>query len=664
VRVLLGSLGPAAGHPEAPEDRRPAVTEATEFPASRAGEIAAWLDEHGVGPVIVVLPAAAVVCRTCALPDADPEHLAQALELQAEALPLNAVPAHRRAMAVLPGATGEMSRSGIIVDWPQGPGDGELLGAADPDARPWGNRSATFAPDVGCLGALLNGHRPDEPLLWFDRADGSLALAMSHANGVILRAARVGAAEPDAWTDNLGRVVAETALSVGHTPVFTETLVNTAGERIVSADRNAALVAPPQTIDSIRGRVDGTPDDPRWWQRYGVAVGALVAASGQLAPLTRLRLSAPVERPTRARRLLAALSDPVSAVRIAAVCVLVILLGPLVFSGLRLGILKIKLPDLETYRAEARQAEGRLAMYDALESQARPMAKLLADIACNTPEAIDLEQIRIDEDRVRVSGRARPDAEGNLTAQQVVTRMQQNLRDSEIFDDIYPSWGDPDNFGHYEFSLAAKVVNAYHRHDYPRELDYGAWTLAQRLWPEADPGPAPPEPEVVPVSDAKTLPQRDQREAPREDPRRPPRVDPRRAPDGNPQKDAQLTNPDKAAVESADENEKVQSPNGERAGRDPSRGFVRDDSRRPGRDAPAGRGTERAPGGAMPPSRDVPLPVSPAQVDAMSLPEAQEIYARISRALQQARVDDETKQRLWRDWRLVRDRVRELKQDG
>jgi hypothetical protein len=45
----------------------------------------------------------------------------------------------------------------------------------------------------------------------------------------------------------------------------------------------------------------------------------------------------------------------------------------------------------------------------------------------------------------------------------------------------------------------------------------------------------------------------------------------------------------------------------------------------------------------------------------MTLPEAQETYARISRALQQARVDEETKERLWRDWRLIRDHVRTLK---
>ena len=87
----------------------------------------------------------------------------------------------------------------------------------------------------------------------------------------------------------------------------------------------------------------------------------------------------------------------------------------------------------------------------------------------------------------------------------------------------------------------------------------------------------------------------------------------------------------------------------------------RHEPRAPGRDMPAPRGTDRTPGGALPASKDVPAPVTQEQIDAMSLPVAQETYARISRALQQARVDDETKERLWRDWRLIRDRERGLK---
>ncbi|MHC5007545.1 MAG: hypothetical protein ACYTGF_09340, partial [Planctomycetota bacterium] len=400
IRGLIGTSAPA-GRPEAPDDRQPAVTEFKEFRSNRPDEIAAWLDEHDVGSVVVVLPSASVVCRTCTLPEAEPEHLAQALALQAEAHQITAVPDHRRAVTVLPAADGEMSRSGVIVDWPQGPGDRDLAGAADANAKPWGDRPVTFAPDVAAIAALLNGHRPNEPLLWFDRSDGSLALAISHANGAILRAARVATRDADAWSDNVGRVVAETALSVGHTPAFTETLVATTRERIEGVDRNAALVVPRQTVGILRGRVGGTPEDLRWWRDWGVAVGTLMAATGQLAALTRLRLSPPVEHPSPARRVLGALSDPAAATRIAAVCVLIVLLGPLVISGVRLGLVKLKLPDLETFRAEARQAEVQLAMYSELESKAWPMTKLLSDLACCTPEGIDLEQIRVDEDRVR-----------------------------------------------------------------------------------------------------------------------------------------------------------------------------------------------------------------------------------------------------------------------
>ena len=98
---------------------------------------------------------------------------------------------------------------------------------------------------------------------WFDRGDGSLALAIGHANGAILRAARVGAEDAEIWSDSVGRVIAETALSVGHTPTFTETLVATVSGRILSADRNAALVVPRQTVGILRGRIGGTPSSRR-----------------------------------------------------------------------------------------------------------------------------------------------------------------------------------------------------------------------------------------------------------------------------------------------------------------------------------------------------------------------------------------------------------------
>ena len=72
---------------------RPAVLDIRDVDAHETERLDDWFDEHHVGQVLVVLPASAVVCRTCTLPDTDPEQLALALDLQAEA-------AFRRSLAV------------------------------------------------------------------------------------------------------------------------------------------------------------------------------------------------------------------------------------------------------------------------------------------------------------------------------------------------------------------------------------------------------------------------------------------------------------------------------------------------------------------------------------------------------------------------------------
>src|SRR5262249_29149364 len=141
-------------------------------------------------------------------------------------------------------------------------------------------------------------------------------------------------------------------------------------------------------------------------------------------------------------------------------------------------------------------ADVRLAVYHQLQSSEWPMSKLVSDLACNTPEAVDVEQIRVTYGQpITISGKAKPDDKGH-SAQEVVTLMQDNLRKSGLFQEIQINWGDADTFGHYGFQLTARVVNPYRPHEYPRELDYGAWTLSDRLWPQAKaaapPAPAPP----------------------------------------------------------------------------------------------------------------------------------------------------------------------------
>ncbi len=586
----------------------PGISAWTEIPVGRPERLAAWLAEQGASTLISVLPAARVVVRTCLLPNTDAVHLDQALALQAEAHVPADTPPHRQARAVLPMAAGETSRSGVLAWWPPGASERDLPGA-DPAA--WTGPIA-YVPDVAALAALLNGRRPDGAILWFDRDDGSVALAISHANGAIFRAARVGGARLAA---DVGRVIAETALSVGHRPEFTQDLAAAAQRGVESVDRTAGLVAPPEVLEGAAARLRGSPTDPRWWRDYAVAAGAILAATGELAALARLQPEAPVERPSRIRRIVDSISTPRGAVTACLISGAVVLFSPLLFAGLRLLVLEMKLPDLMQAMTEARESEARLAVYGDLRTNGWPMTKLISDIACNTPEAIEIQQIRIRHgEPVSVSGRARPDDNGH-SAQEVVTIMQDNLRQSKMFQEIHLNWGDPNNFGHYEFNLTARVNNPYRPHEYPRELDYGALPLWVRLY-----GPAPGAPAAVPASTptgADPLTGGDE-------------PDPLEKPDRTPRMHSTLEGP--AMV----------------PGGDPDVAFRSD----PG---------DRADAGRTPLSRDIPEPLTPEQIAAMGLAEAQEAYGHFSQAIQQARLDAGQRQRLWQDWKLLRERVRELK---
>jgi hypothetical protein len=611
-----GSLRCVAG----PSGGGRGVSAWTELPAGKPERLAAWLAEQGAGAVLGVLPAGRVVVRTCLLPSADAFHLDQALALQAEAHVPSDMPPWRQARAVLPMAPGETSRSGVLAWWPPGPAERELPGA-DPAAWPG---PVAHVPDVAALAALLNGRRPDGALLWFDRDDGSVALAISHANGLVFRAARVGGARLAA---DVARVVAETALSVGHGPEFAQALAAAAQGGVESVDRSAGLVAPPEVVAGAAARLPGSPDDPRWWRDYAVAAGALLAATGELAALARFQAEAPIERPSRIRRIVDALSTPRGAAKACLVSVAVALFSPLAFAGLRLAVLELKLPDLSQAMRDARDSETGLAVYGDLRTQGWPMTKLISDIACNTPEAIEIEQIRIRHgEPVSVSGRARPDEKAKLSAQEVVTLMQDNLRRTDMFQEIHLNWGDPNSFGHYEFNLTARVVNPYRAHAYPRELDYGAWTLAERLYPSpaAPAAPQPDPPAAVPAGGD------DDADADAD------------AGSGEPV-DIDLAGP----VEAAPPRTRVGSTV------EPGGSFVADGD-------VVSRGSER-PAGGLPPSKDIPESLTPEQIAAMGLAEAQEHYGHFSQAIQQARLDPAERQRLWQDWKLLRERVRVLK---
>ena len=455
---------------------RVSVLEADEYPAERVGEMEARLTATRAGRVICVLPAASATCRTATLPDAEREQLEQALQLQAEAhLPGDAAP-YRTAMTVLPAAPGETSRTGVILTWPQ---------AAMVSAPPVNGRPLTYAPTVTALVALLGGLRPADPLMFLDRADGSLALAITHANGAVFRATRETAASADDWTQRVVRVLAETALNSGHTGAFVDSLMQTKQAAIASVEpQDAALLSPPELIDAARRRLDGTRSDAAWWRRYGVVAGVALAATSELAPLTAMLDAPAVEKPSILVRAADALSRPRTALTTVIVCLLILALTPLAASGLRLGILTLRYPDIAQQERAIEQKKTQLAMYTALEQQAWCASKLLSDIVCNTPEGIELEKIDLKRDNnsftFSVRGQARP--HGDLSAPEVVALMKEQLDRSGIFRKTRPTLGDPNAYGHYQFDMTAEVQRPHRRQHYEPggELDFANWTLADR----------------------------------------------------------------------------------------------------------------------------------------------------------------------------------------
>ena len=272
-----------------------------------------WLAEHAVGRVICVLPAASVICRTCTLPDASPEQLQMAIGLQAEAHLPDIAPPHRLGLAVLDAAPGETTRCGLMLAWPES--------AAVPE--PPTDREMTFAPDVAALAALLDGQRPAEPLIWIGRSDGSVALAITHAGGTVFRSTREDPGQDGAWPANIGRVIAETALGIGHGSTFVDTLVATTRAKVADLPSDGLLM-PVELMQAASVRIDGVSADPGWWSTYGVAVGALLASTDHLAALTQLKDSLPVKAPSLASRLHAGLSRPRNLGHALVACVLII----------------------------------------------------------------------------------------------------------------------------------------------------------------------------------------------------------------------------------------------------------------------------------------------------------------------------------------------------
>lgn len=446
------------------EDDRLRVLAHREFNQAEASRIDQWLVEQRAGRLLSVLPASSVVCRTTSLPLADPSQLEPALRLQAESQFLGTAPAHRLAIAVLDPAPGETGRSGLMLAWPE---------SSNPP-RPPVARAIAYVPDVACLAAMMNGRRSDQPLVWADREDGSLALAVSHPQGVVYRAICETSETPDVWRDSIGRVVMETALSVGHTPDFARHLVQWTRARMNgAAEKPSALVVPDELAGGVRERVLGSGDDG-WWATFGVAVGALLATRGGLAAFTRLSDLPPSDSPSVIDRVVRSFSRPRVAAGFVIAAIVMLAFSPLLFAGVRVLAFNAKVGDLKTYLANSAASEQQAALYSVLQRETWPMTKLLAELGAATPLRITLDTITLDHGKpFSVRG------EAESTTQ--VLEMVALLKDSGVFDEVVPSWEyrDPTS-AKLTFTINAKVASPHRRA--ANLPDYAEESASDRLY--------------------------------------------------------------------------------------------------------------------------------------------------------------------------------------
>lgn len=614
----------------------PAIVEFRDFPLSMTARIDSWLDGHNVAEVLCVLPAAAVICRTCSLPDASIEHLEPALRLQAEAHLFGIAPTHRLGMAVLEQSPGETTRSGIILAWPES-SQVEL----PPTTRP-----VSFTSDVAALAAIVDGHRPPQPLLWLDRGSGSVALALSHASGVSFRGLREDEEDSEAWRTSIGRVIAETGLNAGHTSDFIEGIVHATHDALMDLGQGeSTLLLPPDVIERSAERLTDAPADAQWWTQYGIAAGAVMVRTGPLAPLSQMREAAPAQAPSRIKDAIEAMSSPRVAARLAVLTLVVLMFGPLVMNWARLKVLEMRHADIGSKLRLVNEVRDSLIVYRELGNSAWPMTKILSDIASNTPEGVELEFIRVNPGgSFTARGRALP--HDGRTATEVVVLMQQNLRQSGIFTEITLNWGDSDAYGNYEFEMAARFLNPYRQHRYPDELDYGRLTLAERLY-----GPTATQTQTTTREPERETEQRAQStESP--------------AP-SNDQTQTRQSQPTRVAA--ADETSRPapanEDPYADLHNTRVDSGFVDRPSPRSTAGALRGDATtrEEARGqSSIPQSQDIPEPMTEAQIQAMSEAEVLDMLMRVSHARRAARArnDEELESRLQREfnWLMARRR--------
>lgn len=450
------------------------LLETKTFAAEDTSTILSWLSAAKCNDLRVILPASSTIVRLSPMPNAAPAQMLAALHLQAEGMFLGSVPAARQGIAFTEGAS-DGEQLGLIMAWPEA-----QLGVDMPAKL---EKLTQYIPQPAALVVLASG---DLPAVAADRRDGSISIAMRSAKGLVLRATR-GTAGADAseFNDELRRALAETGLNAGIEPARIAAMVEGA-QGAVESFGDTVQILDPSIRETLAASLDvgalSASSDPRWWREWAVLLASAVVATGPLADLAKLRRREESEAPSRIERFVERYSNPARALRVALLAFLIVGLAPIAAAWLRTQVLGWKMPAAygEFDRAQ-RDIEARIALYNELGKRTVPITKLLGDLACCTPDGIEIESVQVSASQ-GVSVKAEAKAQGERSAAEVVNQMTQLMEASGVFERTNWRWNMPDGRGIFKFNLDATIVNATRDARIEAERDWGVKTLAERKY--------------------------------------------------------------------------------------------------------------------------------------------------------------------------------------
>lgn len=458
---------------------RPTVLDAREFEGSDpVSALLTWTESSRCGDVRVMLPASSTIVRQTTLPNAIQSQMLAAMRLQAEGMFLGALPAGRIGLGILPD-TGDADRQGIIVAWPI-PAGGDL----DSGFSTRQEKVVRYLPEVAALIPLGSG---DTPAVFADRESGSIAIAMEGRKGLVLRAARetASADDPADWANGVRQAIAETVLNAGIEPskiaamvAATEATSSQRGDRTTMIARDAIA----QLRSRLSVQVVAAESESNWWSDWAILLGATIIATGPLGDLARLQRVEEGVKTSRVELLVKRYSDPARALRACVVGFVIVGIAPVAFAWMRSAVIQWKMPEEPAvFERNQKAIDQRISHYRELGKRTLPVTKILGDLACCTPDGIEIESIQLSGTQ-GVSVRGVSKAKSDIYAENLVTEMASNMDASGVFEKSRPRFDAGDGRGILKFDIEAPIVRPTLASQYPEARDWAKTTLAQRKY--------------------------------------------------------------------------------------------------------------------------------------------------------------------------------------